>query len=1856
MTLKKRILTILLSLVLVLGGVITASIASAKGAENDSFSYTADFSKGLPSDWSESSFGETDYIYEPKKTTDGVEFGYDYASNNPAESEYYGAFYKIAESLGNVKDFTLQMTFKTVAYKDTSRWFGVLYRTQTATNGKVCGYMMNYRFQGKSAASAVTATPSFNDSMAIETGIPTLTDTAVAHTLKIVVSGTTATHYMDNVQVMSFDLGTQTKADGTATFSNILGATYAQGGFALIVNNSTINITGLTISGTKGTPNQNKTDVTVGGKMQYYADFQNGLPSDWELYNKCDTANTASPVVTDNGIKLQNQTSADTSLYYGSVYNIAKNLGNVKDFTMEMRYRVTSTVNGTRWVGLLYHTQQDSNGYMSGYMMNYRYGEYDSSLNVTRGASAESAVSGSASGIYFNDGTKKYQGTDRITGENSNLPPHDGTQYITLKIVVKDGYATHYVDDLQTVSYLLADKEGYMGQTLLEGGFSLVINQCTIEIDSLTIVGIRGNDVAESIKSVPTYMNSAPAIVYDVDSTAEYNSMKDSKADSVIVTANEALNVIDSNNAVIDTLSNAIGLIRDAIAVPIVRVKNATAGTAVATYLNANGYTDISVMANDTSVVKTMRDIAPSVRGMVDWSNAGDVNDQTFWLKIVQETNKAKANVAVLSKTQATLEAVTFIQERLKTVWTVAGEFNEYDTVEMTVSGTFGIITNAPTSVYGAYSKFSGETAALLRAPLNIAHRGLSYHYLENSLSGFKAAVDNYGASHLEVDAHLTKDNQLVMMHDDCLVRTTNISVDCGYEGNNKNHWTTGACPCCSDYTLAEIQALSIDKTYDGVVPPMGPATEKVPSVDEVFDYFKDKDVVYAFEIKHSKNDDASVTAIVTALKALLDKYNNYDQVFVITFNETVIAKMGELLPQVPVANLNTTGFSCEGWGKLAELNCVEDIGGNLNIAETLKKRGYMPFFWTYQRQADIDTAMLSHGCYGVTNNEAHLIADYAEKLEIGAGQNYLVANFNGNNLAEQQDLRFYSYGNTYSDTKADVFAIEKVGDYANVIFKAVYTTNTNKSYTIYSKSIKVIDKNIYISVNDLNVLLAKDVSAFDENDKAKLAIAKRAYAALDASEQALVVGIENVDLKLEQLNTFNVSLTNDDNKGVVTGLENPYANGATTNISITAKAGYRISSITYDGGQISVTNENAMVVQVQVTKDANLVIAYEAIPSTPSYQISVTNDSAKGVISGVTDGMTVLQNQSVSFSVNAKDGYYISSITFNGGNISVPANATSFAYTINSVTQNGALVVNYAQVNAPIVPQIYSVSATIDGTKGYITGVEIGVPAYLANANLNAITITAKTGFDIDTVKWNGGAITVTNAKSFTLPAQTVNGDCTLEVTFKPSTYKVTISLDTSKGNLSGIDGVTNYTHGQIVSNITITPKANYEIASVTWNGVPVTITNRQQVVIASHTFTENCTLEVVFNSVEATKYQVTVTNDNDKGAVSGIATAEYEEGAAISNVTITAKTGYKIKSVKWNGVSETIVNEKTLTLSTKNINQVTTLVVEYEELNFAVSVTSDNDKGTVTGVTSGQTFQEGSTLSNVTITAKTGYIVKSVKWNGGNEAVTANCKQFTLTTKIILDASTLVVEYEALNFSVSLVNDNACGSVLGLTGGASFQEGATLSNVTITAKTGYKIKSVKWNGESQAVDAKTFILPNKVITENSTLEIVYEEVTFTVTITNDSSKGTVSAITSGAYAEGSVLSNIKITAKDGYKIVSVKWNGVSEIISNDKEITLSAKTVTAKSSLEVVYELIPTTPTEPDLPTEPDTPSTPNTPTTPTEPTTPAEPDTPAPTEPAKASCFASVNVSGLLTVAMLCLVMAIILCVKNSKKEND
>ncbi len=158
--------------------------------------------------------------------------------------------------------------------------------------------------------------------------------------------------------------------------------------------------------------------------------------------------------------------------------------------------------------------------------------------------------------------------------------------------------------------------------------------------------------------------------------------------------------------------------------------------------------------------------------------------------------------------------------------------------------------------------------------PRVIAHRGDSANFPENTLPAFLSAI-KLKVDVIETDVHLTKDNQVVIWHDNTLERNTN--------GSGK----------IEDYTYAELQKL--DAGY------------KFTKDNKTFP-FRNKDIkIIKFEdaLINCPNQRFNVdlktkdTLIVDKFYEALKNQNAFDRVCVASFSTKNIKTMRNKYPQV---------------------------------------------------------------------------------------------------------------------------------------------------------------------------------------------------------------------------------------------------------------------------------------------------------------------------------------------------------------------------------------------------------------------------------------------------------------------------------------------------------------------------------------------------------------------------------------------------------------------------------------------------------------------------------------------------------------------------------------------------------------------------------------------------------------------------------------------------------------------------------------------------------------------------------------------------------------------------------------------
>lgn len=207
---------------------------------------------------------------------------------------------------------------------------------------------------------------------------------------------------------------------------------------------------------------------------------------------------------------------------------------------------------------------------------------------------------------------------------------------------------------------------------------------------------------------------------------------------------------------------------------------------------------------------------------------------------------------------------------------------------------------------------------------LLIAHRGASGYAPENTISSFNKAVE-MGSKAIEFDVQMTKDEEIVVIHDYTVNRTT------GGNGYVKNSM------------LDDLKKLDAGAWFDNSF-----KGEKIPTLQEVLETLPE-DIFLNIEIKQMAFDYRNIEKKVLSL---LQKYNRVEKALISSFNHNCLKKMKKLDKDIRTALLISSNLlnPCE----YVEANHLDLYSINQSkafISEELvcsaKENGYKVYCYT---------------------------------------------------------------------------------------------------------------------------------------------------------------------------------------------------------------------------------------------------------------------------------------------------------------------------------------------------------------------------------------------------------------------------------------------------------------------------------------------------------------------------------------------------------------------------------------------------------------------------------------------------------------------------------------------------------------------------------------------------------------------------------------------------------------------------------------------------------------------------------------------------------------------------------------------
>lgn len=688
-------------------------------------------------------------------------------------------------------------------------------------------------------------------------------------------------------------------------------------------------------------------------------DFEDGMPENWSKIGTSGSYEIVSDGSGNHALQLSPYTRVLIPMPEGA-----------GDYIIEGDITFISWANTARWASIMYRIQND----------NFPYYQFAIRQDTTAQNGAEFAVR------TPNDG---WDVRDKASFDGRM----DAGVTRRIKIVVTGDRVKQYLDGKE----LIFTNAAY---DYTSGDIGLQADNATVRYDNLKVtlnpeplpeVPVPENNYA-SAKTLNENLVASPTVVCQgVQSLDDLTArITDSVTTSVMneVKLEDGILNVYSGETRLASLDDYMDALYSKI-ILIFRVEDTAAADALAAYINSGGIEDLQVVSSDADVLKSFRDQAAAVRGSLLMEQDSLTKEEAYGA--VRAANTAKAKTIMIKSSAADKEIVEAMQRRLMSVWVVSDDTTVGNHAAVT-SGANGIVTSDPQKLAEDAEIYDERT--ITRRSFIVGHRGTPGNAPENTMISMRKAVGEYGAQMFENDVYLTKDGEVIVLHDNTFARTTDILTNTRLDDSIFTNGVTRANCRPKDLTLAQIKLLDAGSYYGEQF-----AGEQVPTLREQLAYMADEnqDVVMFLELK-----DAS-EGIEKACADLIKEYGMEDRVAFITFNQKSIPLIQAQLPGNSVGNLTGQGAVNTQNPKVTIRKILNDIlpknttyngsYGESNNAEFLKEayaRGLTFWPWTYRDTANFAWA-IDNGLNGLTTDYANWAKDYVFGIT-GQQEEYLIA------------------------------------------------------------------------------------------------------------------------------------------------------------------------------------------------------------------------------------------------------------------------------------------------------------------------------------------------------------------------------------------------------------------------------------------------------------------------------------------------------------------------------------------------------------------------------------------------------------------------------------------------------------------------------------------------------------------------------------------------------------------------------------------------------------------------------------------------------------------------------------------------
>ena len=204
------------------------------------------------------------------------------------------------------------------------------------------------------------------------------------------------------------------------------------------------------------------------------------------------------------------------------------------------------------------------------------------------------------------------------------------------------------------------------------------------------------------------------------------------------------------------------------------------------------------------------------------------------------------------------------------------------------------IFTSINTNVINASGFSSSKNKVnenILDNNVSIAHRGASGYAPEHTFYAYDKAHKEFNADYIELDLQMTKDGNLIAMHDEDVERTT----------GNKGR--------VEDYTTKELKQMDVGSWFNKKYPKYAKKEykgAKIPTLEEILDRYGDN-ANYYIETKSPDVYPGMEEKLLHSLEKhnlLIDQKLNKGQVVIQSFSQESLLKVANMNNQIPLVQL----------------------------------------------------------------------------------------------------------------------------------------------------------------------------------------------------------------------------------------------------------------------------------------------------------------------------------------------------------------------------------------------------------------------------------------------------------------------------------------------------------------------------------------------------------------------------------------------------------------------------------------------------------------------------------------------------------------------------------------------------------------------------------------------------------------------------------------------------------------------------------------------------------------------------------------------------------------------------------------